>query len=180
MKKPLKDIELRLISELMKNSRRSDRQLARIIGISQPTVTRLRTRLEKTGVIKEYTMIPDFLQLGYTIMGATSLQLKTPLDKKKFEEVRNVTTKIEQDNPHAALMAVNASGRGKNRLFITFYENYSDYANTVSLTRQIPFLDIDSVESLLVDLNDETNYRLFSMSAIANHLAQRTKKENKP
>jgi DNA-binding Lrp family transcriptional regulator len=34
----MKDIELRLISELMKNSRRSDRELAKAIGISQPTI----------------------------------------------------------------------------------------------------------------------------------------------
>jgi DNA-binding Lrp family transcriptional regulator len=40
----------------MKNSRRSDRELALVLGISQPTVTRLRTRLEKEGIIKEYTM----------------------------------------------------------------------------------------------------------------------------
>jgi DNA-binding Lrp family transcriptional regulator len=34
------NVELRLISELMQNSRRSDRELARALGISQPTVTR--------------------------------------------------------------------------------------------------------------------------------------------
>ena len=36
----LKDVELKLFSELMKNSRRSDRELAKVIGVSQPTVTR--------------------------------------------------------------------------------------------------------------------------------------------
>jgi DNA-binding Lrp family transcriptional regulator len=47
----LKDIELRLISELVKNSRRSDRELAKVLGISQPTVSRARMRLEKQGLI---------------------------------------------------------------------------------------------------------------------------------
>jgi transcriptional regulator with PAS, ATPase and Fis domain len=36
MRELLKDIELKLISELMKNNRRSDRELARAIEISQP------------------------------------------------------------------------------------------------------------------------------------------------
>jgi DNA-binding Lrp family transcriptional regulator len=49
----LREVELRLISELMKNSRKSDRELARTIGTSQPTVTRTRNRLEKEGYIKE-------------------------------------------------------------------------------------------------------------------------------
>jgi hypothetical protein len=42
----MKNIELKLISELMKNSRRSDRELAKAIGVSQPTVSRLIKKLE--------------------------------------------------------------------------------------------------------------------------------------
>jgi DNA-binding Lrp family transcriptional regulator len=53
----VKDIELRLIAELMKNSRRSDRELTKIIGVSQPTVSRTIKRLDKEGYIKEYTAI---------------------------------------------------------------------------------------------------------------------------
>mgnify|MGYP006271117405 CR=1 FL=1 len=49
----LKDVELRIVAELMKNSRRSDRELAKVVGVSQPTVTRTRSRLEKEGIIKE-------------------------------------------------------------------------------------------------------------------------------
>lgn len=30
----MKDVELRLVSELMKNSRRSDRELAKTLGVS--------------------------------------------------------------------------------------------------------------------------------------------------
>lgn len=52
----MKEFELKLISELMKNSRRSDRDLAKAIGSSQPTVTRNRHRLEQQGIIKQYTI----------------------------------------------------------------------------------------------------------------------------
>ncbi len=45
----------KLLLELLKNSHRSDRQLAREMGTSQPTVTRMRNKLEKNGWIKEYT-----------------------------------------------------------------------------------------------------------------------------
>ena len=65
----MKDVELRLISELMKNSRRSDRELAKATGVSQPTISRMIKKLEKERIIKEYTMIPDFVKLGYEIMG---------------------------------------------------------------------------------------------------------------
>jgi DNA-binding Lrp family transcriptional regulator len=42
-----KEAEVNLIVELMKNSKKSDRELARAIGVSQPTITRLRGRLER-------------------------------------------------------------------------------------------------------------------------------------
>jgi DNA-binding Lrp family transcriptional regulator len=180
MNQSLKDVELRIVVELMKNSRRSDRELARAIGVSQPTVTRTRMKLEKDRVIREYTMIPDFTRLGYNIMGVTSLGLRGPLSKEKFQEVRKVSTKVEESNPHAALLAVNGLGQDKNRLFITFCENYSDYTDVMRIAKQMPLVNIGSIESFLVDLNDETNYRVLSMSAIANHLLQRLENKDKP
>jgi DNA-binding Lrp family transcriptional regulator len=65
--KELKDRELAIVSELMRDSRRSDRQLAKAIGVSQPTVSRLIQKLKNEGAIKECTMIPDFRRLGYSL-----------------------------------------------------------------------------------------------------------------
>lgn len=134
--------------------------------------------MEKKGVIKEYTIVPDFTQLGYTIMGATLLEVMEPLSKEKFQEVRKVTTEIESKAPHAALLAVNRMGEKKNRLFISFHENFSEYLDVIRLAREIPLVDTINMESLLVDLSDKTNYRVLSMSAIANHLLQRLERAN--
>jgi Lrp/AsnC family transcriptional regulator for asnA, asnC and gidA len=64
----LKELERKLISKLVKNSRRCDRELAKAISVSQPITTRLRTKLEKEGYLKEYTVIPNFSKIGYTII----------------------------------------------------------------------------------------------------------------
>jgi len=54
---------LKLLFALIKNSKRSDRDLAKTLGFSQPTVTRLRQTLEKEAV-KQYTLIkPSLLGL---------------------------------------------------------------------------------------------------------------------
>lgn len=66
----MKNFELRLISELIKNSRRSDRELAKALGISQPTVSRIRVRLEKQGLI-DYSAIPDLASLGFEIISVS-------------------------------------------------------------------------------------------------------------
>lgn len=77
-----RNIGMKLIPELMRNSRRSDRELARILGTSQPTVTRIRTKLEKEGFIREYTIIPDFCRIGYTLIAITFTDVKQILDRK--------------------------------------------------------------------------------------------------
>jgi DNA-binding Lrp family transcriptional regulator len=43
----MKETALKLIAELMKNSRRSDRELAKAVGVSQPTVTRTIKKLAR-------------------------------------------------------------------------------------------------------------------------------------
>ena len=48
-----KELPQQLLRELLKNSKRSDRELSKILGVSQPTITRARTKLVNEGVIKE-------------------------------------------------------------------------------------------------------------------------------
>ena len=45
---------MKILYELIKNSNRSDHKLSKVIGISQPTVTRLRNQLEKEGYIQAF------------------------------------------------------------------------------------------------------------------------------
>jgi len=179
MKKPLKNVGLRLISELMRNSRRSDRELAKVLGTSQPTVTRTRTRLEKEGYIKEYTMIPDFSHLGYQIMGVTLLRLKEAPTKEGEMELRKAAIEMEQQNPFASLLVVTGLGMQKDRLFITLYKGYDDFVRTMQLTRQLPWVNVESMESFLVDLQDKSNYRILTMAQVARHI-QSSEESAKP
>jgi DNA-binding Lrp family transcriptional regulator len=71
----MKDIASRLVSELMKNSRRSNKQLAKGIGRSQPTVSGIFKKMEKQGLIRENTLIPDCNKLGYEIVAFTFMSL---------------------------------------------------------------------------------------------------------
>jgi len=166
----LKDIEVRIIAELMKNSRRSDREIAKLVGTSQPTVSRTIKKLEKEGVIKEYTMIPDFKKLGYQIMGITFIPQGETMQKKDSAELRKAVTELENKNPFASLMAVNGIGFGKSRLFITLYRSYARYSEGMELTQSLPNINAEGIESFLVDLNDERNYRLLTLGQVARNI----------
>lgn len=167
----MKDTELRLISELMKNSRRSDRELAKVLGISQPTVTRLRTRLEKEGVIKEYTMIPDFSKLGYTIMALTFIEHRKELDpKEKDEIVRMGVERARQEDTTETIMAERGMGLGYDAVVISYQKDYSSHVNHINTLKQFSHMNPSNVQSFLINLEDKVHYRPLTLSTTAKHV----------
>jgi DNA-binding Lrp family transcriptional regulator len=166
----MKDVELRLIAELMKNSRKSDRELAKTIGVSQPTVTRARSKLEKEGIIREYTMIPDFNKVGFEIMAITFTRLTKEVTSEEVDELRRYSRELEKKDPGAILLAVNGMGLGFTRVFISFHKNYSSYMKTISRVKTIPYFDASHAESFLINLVDEPHFQPLTLSAIANYL----------
>ena len=166
----MKDIEVRLVSELMKNSRRSDRELAKVLKVSQPTVSRTIKKLEKEGIIKEYTMIPNFKRLGYQIMAVTLFGKPEPETTKERAELRNAALEMERKTPQANLIVMNGMGLKKGRVAINLYRDYAGYLEGLNFIRNLPNINADDVESFLIDLNDEDNFRMLSMAAAARHV----------
>ena len=54
----------KLLHELLRDSSRSDRELAKVLGVSQPTISRMRKRIVEEEMIKGYTVIPDFFKIS--------------------------------------------------------------------------------------------------------------------
>lgn len=61
------DVDRKILNELMRDSRRSYRAIARRAGISVGTALNRIRRLEKNGVIKGYTAVLDHEKLGYQL-----------------------------------------------------------------------------------------------------------------
>jgi DNA-binding Lrp family transcriptional regulator len=168
----LKDIELKLVSELMKNSRRSHRELARVLGISQPTVSRIIMKLEKEGVIKEYTMIPDFSKLGYKILALTFVRLKKALSQEQTDRAREIARKSVNVESFEVVMLERGLGLDYDGVFVSYHEDYSSYTKFVEWLRQFEFLELKEIRSFLVNLEDEVRYRPLTFSALTSHILQ--------
>ena len=174
----MKDVELKLISELMKNSRRSDRELARVIKVSQPTLSRTIKKLEKEGIVKEYTMIPDFNKLGYKILAVTLVKVKKAFNQQQMDRARQIAKESTKTGPFEVVMLERGLGLDSDGIFITYHENYSAYKNFIDWLKQFDFLAIEEIKSFLVSLDDEVRYRPLTFSSLANHVLQmRERKE---
>jgi DNA-binding Lrp family transcriptional regulator len=172
----MKNIDLKLVSELMKNSRRSDRELAKVLGISQPTVTRTRTRLEKEGYIKEYTLIPDFKKLGYHIMAMIYLRLSHPLSPKEREEMFSGALQLHDEKPRSFLLAMDGIGLDQDIVLIALFRDFSEYAGYIQSTRiemtgkLKSLLHPAGITSFLINLDDDTHFQPLTFSRVANNL----------
>jgi len=174
----MKELEMKLISELMKNSRRSDRELAKAVGVSQPTVSRTIDKLKKEGKIREFTMIPDFKQLGYNIMAVTFLGKQEPENETERTELLNGVNKMERETFICNLCVVNGIGLQKGRMVINLFKDYSTYMENLRVIKALPNVDADEVESFLVDLNDFRNFRILSMAQLAYAMSGQTNATN--
>ncbi|MGQ9587186.1 MAG: Lrp/AsnC family transcriptional regulator [Thermoplasmata archaeon] len=61
-----------ILEELMKDSRKTTKAIARELDIPRATVHDRIVRMEQKGIIRKYTAVPDFAQLG---LGVTAFVL---------------------------------------------------------------------------------------------------------
>lgn len=113
---------LKLLLELLKDSKRSDRELAKVLDVSQPTVSRMRSKLVKEGVIREFTVIPDFVKMGYEVMAITCVKTKHTLEHMEKAE-KSIMAKPN------VIFSARAEGVGKNGVMITMHKDYTDFSN---------------------------------------------------
>jgi DNA-binding Lrp family transcriptional regulator len=175
-KKPLKGTEAALISELISNSRRSDRELARAIGVSQPTVSRMIKRLESEGVVNEYTMIPNFRKLGYSLCAFIFLRLKD-LPAEGVEKVRQAVKESLSQSHFVIILLERGIGLSRDAVMVVLYKDYASYAEHRDIIRRFPYIQSSDVDSFLVDLNDNLHYRSLTFSSVAKDLLRSNPKK---
>jgi len=172
----LNDVELRLVSELIKNSRRSSHELAKAIGVSQPTVSRLLRKLEDKGVVREYTILPDFRRLGYNLMALTFFKLK-PLQAQEIQRAQEQTEQLLREESFGIVMYEKGMGLGYDMLAVSFHQDYSSFIKMKQKAYDFSFLELTGSDSFLIDLNDKIHYRPFSLMAVALDLLNMAKQK---
>jgi DNA-binding Lrp family transcriptional regulator len=157
---------VRLLKELIRNSRRSDRELAKTLRISQPTVTRNRKLAEN--YVKSYTIVPDFKKIGYEIVAITFAKAKT-YDKKQVEAKLELARKWVMQHPNI-FFASDGEGLGKDAVILSLHKDYSRYADFMR-EYTVNFADfISDVQSFIVSLKTGMIIKPFDLKYIAEDL----------
>jgi DNA-binding Lrp family transcriptional regulator len=143
-KKEREDLEL--LFALIKGARRSDRELARVLNTSQPTVTRKRTKLEKEGYVKEYTVIPNLAKMQYDFLAVTFLSFAEDRPDL-FDKAR----KWVKDRP-CIIYGTNGEGMGMNSIMISVHMNYASYSKLITELRRDWQPNLKDIQTFMVSL----------------------------
>jgi DNA-binding Lrp family transcriptional regulator len=73
LKEMLDEVDRRVLEELLRDSKQSLREIAAKARVSVGTVLARVKRMEKAGVIKDYTVILDYEKLGYELTAVTEI-----------------------------------------------------------------------------------------------------------
>ena len=160
----MKEVELRLICELVRNSRRSDRELATLLDVSQPTVSRIRQRLEKVGMI-EYSGVPDLAKLGYEIIAV----VLGKRDHAKYpESLVQVARDFVKQHPNI-IFAADGNGLDYDVISISIHKDYSDYSKFMNEVRSQAG-ETMKADSFLINTSSEGIVQHLSLKPFAEQL----------
>jgi len=165
--KELKPIDSKLLFELMKDSHRSDRQLAKSLEVSQPTVTRRRAMLEEN-YTEGYTVIPKLGRIGFEIAAFTFLKskLKQKTGPGKDEALKKLKKWYEEQS--CVLLVTDGRGMGWDAVCVSLHKNFTDFSNFIKAhDSELSDWIVDS-QTFHADLKDEEAIKPFHLKYLAN------------
>jgi len=147
------------LRELLENSKRSDRELAKVLRVSQPTITRYRRKLERAGIIQDYTIIPDFRKMDFEILAITFGKLRPGVRSAEMvEKAKKQAAKFPN-----VIFSSTGEGLGTTGVTISLHKNYTDYHKTLNQLR-VEWKDFaEDIESFIVAIG-EGEYKRFSLT----------------
>jgi DNA-binding Lrp family transcriptional regulator len=167
----IKEIDTKIISELLRNAKISDRALSRKLGVSQPTITRRRMRLEKEGKLS-YKLIPELDKLGFDILAFTFAIYKRDTETYSRTGEKDYWDKLREyvsRNPEI-VFASSGEGLGMTRLAITVHKDFSSYVEFRKRLDEEWGKYFEKLETFFVSLKSDNALQNFTFENILNSI----------
>lgn len=145
-----KELTKKLLIELLRNSKESDRKLAKKLGVSQPTVTRTRGKIEREGLIRSYTIIPDWKKLGFEIFVLTFVKMNPEvMSEELYRKLRNYATKFS-----SVVFSSRGQGLGMTGVIMSLHKDYRDYSQKIGQFRNDWAQYLEDLQSFIMITNE--------------------------
>ncbi len=125
-------MDLRILFALMKLGCRSDRVIAKNLGISNSTISRRKRKIEHEGYIKEYTLIPDLHKIGIELIIFSFAKTTEVITQKQAEEVKE----LSQRHPEILGILQEQDAWGVNWVVISAHKSYDDYLELAKKSKE--------------------------------------------
>lgn len=101
MDKIIDNIDLQIIGLLLKNGRMTHEDIAKTVHLSRPAVHERIRKLELNGIIKGYTVLTDWEQLGFPITAFISIDYECTMYDFVLKSITGLNIEgIQMDEAH--------------------------------------------------------------------------------
>jgi DNA-binding Lrp family transcriptional regulator len=139
------DIDRKILSELLRDCRRSYRAIARRAGVSVGTVLSRVRRLEKNGVVRGYAALLDQEKLGYQL----TVLAEITVSKGKLVEMEEAISKLP--NTCAVYDVTGLT----DALVIAKFRNRDELSKFTKSLLAMPFIDRTNTHVVLTTVKED-------------------------
>ncbi|MFH0970777.1 MAG: Lrp/AsnC family transcriptional regulator [Candidatus Diapherotrites archaeon] len=151
MKNTFSSREREILLALAKNARLSDRELASKLKTSQPTITRLRSRLMNEKYIDRFVILPNLAKLGLHFWVMTTIKPSSSSIVKKMVQWM-------QDAP-SVLFATEGEGPGMHSVLMeSIHADFAQYQSFIRDFREKFSGQIGDVHSFYSNVENVSKY----------------------
>ena len=112
----------RLLLEYLRDSNRSDKQIAKVLGVSQPTISRMKRKLVEDGLVEHFSVIPNFSKMGYEIMAFSFVKF----NMNQVMEIEENAKDWAQSHPEI-IFTSRAEDMGMDAVTVSLHKDYAAY-----------------------------------------------------
>ncbi len=167
--KKLKDIDYKIISELIMNPKISDRELAEKLGVSQPTISRRRVRLERERSIA-YSVTPNFERFGFDLLAFTFIHFDFSFSSGVFGgEAAELMSKAIQKHPNV-IFGSSGRGLGYETVLLSIHRSFGDYLRFKDSLKTDLAKHVLEIRSFAISMKGDNTFRPLSFAYLGDHL----------
>ena len=115
----------------------------------------MRQRLEKTAIV-DYTVIPDWTELGFEILA------QTLVNTKGLPEVSEKLKNWVLNNSNV-VFAAEGSGMNMDYSILSFHKNYSGYSTFINNLKSTIAENLQDIQSFLISTGKEQTIKPLSL-----------------